>query len=189
LEDVWRGLNELPGVFGPLFKIILLTGQRRGEVAGMTWEEVKSLTPDDAVWELPRQRTKNGQAHFVPLTPAVQAVLTRLPRAGSLVFSTTDKTAVSGFSKAKKQLDGLINDRLREQGFPPLPAWTLHDLRRTMVTVMNERLGVAPHVVEAVVNHVSGPAKRGVAGVYNRALYLNDRRDALLRWAAYLERH
>ena len=55
-----------------------------------------------------------------------------------------------------------------------------------MVTIMNERLAIPPHVVEAVVNHVSGPAKRGVAGVYNRALYLNDRRDALSRWAAYV---
>ena len=64
--------------------------------------------------------------------------------------------------------------------------WTLHDLRRTMVTIMNEHLQIAPHVVEAVVNHVSGEAKRGVAGIYNRALYLQERRDALERWARYI---
>ena len=64
--------------------------------------------------------------------------------------------------------------------------WTLHDLRRTMVTVMNERLDVAPHVVEAVVNHISGVAKSGVAGVYNRALYLEGRRAALIKWVEYL---
>ena len=73
-----------------------------------------------------------------------------------------------------------------ELGLPALPSWTLHDLRRSMVTVMNERLGIAPHVVEAVVNHVSGPAKRGVAGVYNRAIYLDDRRRALEAWADFV---
>jgi hypothetical protein len=66
--------------------------------------------------------------------------------------------------------------------------WTLHDLRRTMVTAMNERLGIAPHVVEAVVNHMSGAAKRGVAGVYNRAIYLKDRQEALIAWAEFVSR-
>ena len=67
-----------------------------------------------------------------------------------------------------------------------MPLWTLHDLRRTMVTVMNEKLGFAPHVVEAVVNHMSGLAKAGVAGVYNRALYFEERRRALQNWADYV---
>ena len=76
---------------------------------------------------------------------------------------------MSGFSKAKRLLDARIAVLRSEEGLPPLPSWTLHDLRRTMVTVMNERLGIQPHVVEAVVNHINGHAKRGVAGVYNRA--------------------
>src|SRR3954451_18088603 len=95
-------------------------------------------------------------------------------------------TALSGFSKAKRQWDERIAERRAEARLPPLPAWTLHDLRRTMVTIMNERLGVAPHVVEAVVNHTSGAAKRGVAGVYNRALYLRERQKALKLWAKHV---
>jgi hypothetical protein len=67
-----------------------------------------------------------------------------------------------------------------------MPDWTLHDLRRTMVTMMNERLGIAPHIVEACVNHVSGSAKAGVAGVYSKALYINERRHALERWANWI---
>lgn len=104
----------------------------------------------------------------------------------AFVFTTTSSTAVSGFSKAKTRLDSRLTNECTTDGLP-MQSWTLHDLRRTMVTVMNERLNVQPHVVEAVVNHTSGMAKRGVAGVYNRALYLNDRRDALLAWADYID--
>src|SRR5215218_8807623 len=102
------------------------------------------------------------------------------------VCAFTSKTALSGFSKAKRQWDDRITDLQCEAGLSALPSWTLHDLRRTMVTVMNEQLGMAPHVVEAVVNHTSGVAKRGVAGVYNRALYLCERRKALKRWAEHV---
>jgi hypothetical protein len=100
------------------------------------------------------------------------------------VFTST--AALSGFSKAKRQWDERIAEQRAEAGLPPLPAWTLHDLRRTMVTVMNEQLGVAPHVVEAVVNHTSGAAKRGVAGVYNRALYAAEKRQAQDLWAEHV---
>jgi hypothetical protein len=100
---------------------------------------------------------------------------------GSFIFSTNGRTAVSGFGKAKARID----QRLASEGLES-NAWTLHDLRRTMVTVMNEELRIAPHVVEAVVNHVSGSAKRGVAGVYNKALYIDERRMALNGWASWL---
>src|SRR5919107_1464906 len=110
-------------------------------------------------------------------------ILAAQPRTGGIVFSTTGTTAVSGFSNAKRQLDEIVGTVRHQAGHPPLSAWTLHDFRRTMVTIMNEGLGIAPHVVEATVNHVSGPAKRGVAGVYNRALYLEDRRRALTSWS------
>jgi hypothetical protein len=93
---------------------------------------------------------------------------------------------VSGFGKVKARLDERINKLRKAGGLPSMPAWTLHDLRRTMVTMMNEQLGIPPHVVEAVVNHISGLAKAGVAGVYNRALYLEDRRTALTKWADFL---
>jgi integrase len=99
------------------------------------------------------------------------------------VLSTTSTTALSGLSKAKRQLDERIAELRAAAGMTPLPSWTLHDLRRTMVTIMNEQLGIAPHVVEAVVNHTSGALKWGDAGVYNRALYLYERRKALKLWA------
>ena len=86
----------------------------------------------------------------------------------------------------KARLDARIDAFRHDDGLQPMAPWTLHDLRRTMVTVMNEKLGVSPHIVEAVVNHVSGPAKAGVAGVYNRALYLEDRRQTLNSWQDWL---
>ncbi|WP_048710734.1 tyrosine-type recombinase/integrase [Microvirga massiliensis] len=188
LAWLWCTLNGYPGLFGGLFKVLLLTGQRRSEVAGMRWDELRSLNTSEAVWHLPPERTKNAQSHLVPLAPAVRTILQMLPRTGPLVFSTTSKTAVSGFSKAKRQLDLRIAQLRSDEHLASLLPWTLHDLRRTMVTTMNERLSVPPHVVEAVVNHISGPAKRGVAGVYNRAIYLNERRNALNHWADYVTR-
>lgn len=186
LAWIWNALVEFSRPFGPLFQVLLLTGQRRGEVAGLRWEELRGLHTSSAFWDLPAARTKNGQPHLVPLAPAVQDIVLEQPRVSAFVFTTTSSTAVSGFSKAKTRLDSRLTNECTTDGLP-MQSWTLHDLRRTMVTVMNERLNVQPHVVEAVVNHTSGMAKRGVAGVYNRALYLNDRRDALLAWADYID--
>src|SRR4051794_5442338 len=92
LKWIWTALDGFPGVFGPMFKVLLLTGQRRGEVAGMRWDEVRNLGTDEAVWDLPATRTKNGQPHLVPLAPEVQAILIGLSRTGELVFSTTSTT-------------------------------------------------------------------------------------------------
>lgn len=187
LPHVWAAFNHEAGLFGPLFKILLLTGQRRSEVAGMRWDELFDLDSTNAVWKIPGSRTKNHREHFVPLGLEAIAILHGLPRTGPFVFSSTGRTPISGFSKAKARVDEHVVSASRsEAGSPPVLPWVLHDLRRTMVTQMNERLGVAPHIVEAVVNHVSGTAKAGVAGVYNRALYLDQRRIALGKWAAFL---
>ena len=162
-------------------KLLLLTGQRRGEVAGMTWGE---LDLDKAVWSMPASRTKNGLPHDVPLSQQAVALLRSVPRRDgrALLFGRAGGP-FSGWSKSKERLDARITRQRAElrlgrplaTGESPHPddalaPWTLHDLRRTVVTGMNE-LGIAPHVVEAVVNHVSGRAKAGVAGVYNRAVY------------------
>jgi len=177
---VWLAFEAEGGLFGPLFKLLLLTGQRRGEIAGMRWTEI-SEGGAGGLWEVPGERTKNHRNHLVPLSPCARQILDHVARTGPLVFSTTSTTPVSGFGKAKAR----INQWISEQELTVSP-WTLHDLRRTMVTVMNEHLQIAPHVVEAVVNHVSGEAKRGVAGVYNRALYLQERQEALNKWADYI---
>jgi integrase len=185
LRYLLRALQAEPSIFAPLFHVLLLTGQRRGEVAGMRWSELKEIDSDDVLWEIPGQRTKNKQSHLVPIVPAVRDLLGNVPRIGDLVFTTTGETPVSGFGKAKARLESRINEIRAADGLEPMLPWTLHDLRRTMVTIMNEKLGVAPHVVEAVVNHMSGLAKAGVAGVYNRALYLEERRWVLNAWQAY----
>jgi integrase len=152
----------------------------------MLWSELHDLEGGGAHWQIPGQRTKNKQSHLIPLSPVVRYLILTLPRVGDLVFTTTGKTPVSGFGKVKARIDSRVNDLRRRDGLEPISPWTFHDLRRTMVTTMNEKLGIAPHVVEAVVNHMSGLAKAGVAGVYNRALYLRERTTALQSWAEYV---
>lgn len=185
---VWQAFEAVGDSFRDLFKLLLLTGQRRSEVGGMRFAELANLDSDRPTWEIPSDRTKNGRPHLVPLAPQATAIINTRPVIGDngYLFTTTGKTALSGFSKAKERVDVWIASRRVEAGLPPLPEWTLHDLRRTVVTMMNERLGIPPHVVEACVNHISGGAKAGVAGVYNKALYLTERREAMTAWAAFL---
>jgi integrase len=180
---VWAALEAESNLFGPLFKVLLLTGQRRGEVAGMRWGELRELHTDAAAyWELPGTRTKNHQAHIVPLSREASEIIRSMPVTSEYVFSATGRSPVSGFGKAKARIDAWI-----EHNRQPIPQWSLHDLRRTMVTMMNEHLRIQPHVVEALVNHVSGSAKRGIAGVYNRALYIDERRSAMKAWAEFMD--
>jgi integrase len=188
LRYLLRALDYEQSLFGPLIWLLLLTGQRRAEVAGMLWSELQDFGSDSPLWEIPGHRTKNKHAHLVPLSPTVCRLLSTLPRVGDLVFTTTGDTPMSGFGKVKARLDARIDALRNAENLKPMAPWTLHDLRRTMVTVMNEKLGVSPHVVEAVVNHMSGLAKAGVAGVYNRALYLEDRRQALNSWQDWIAR-
>jgi integrase len=186
LHCVLRAIDVERSIFAPVIRILILTGQRRAEVAGMLWSELRDLDSDNALWEIPGHRTKNKHSHLVPLSPAIRDLLLGLPRVGNLVFTTTGETPVSGFGKVKARLDARIDSMRKSDNLKTLSPWTFHDLRRTMVTVMNEKLGVTPHVVEAVVNHMGGLAKAGVAGVYNRALYLEDRRRALNAWHDWL---
>jgi len=155
-------------------RLLLLTGQRREEVGGMRSSEIDL---DKAMWALPGERTKNGLPHLVPLSRQAVELITAQPRhkGRDFVFGEGEGP-FSGWSRSKKRLD-------RRCG---VEAWTLHDLRRSVSTAMNDELGIAPHVVEAVINHVSGEAKRGVAGTYNRAQYLKERTLALQAWADHL---
>lgn len=176
-------------LFGPIVRVLLLTGQRRDEVGGLRWSEVDI---DGALWTLPAARAKNHREHLIPLAAPVLAILAErraeqraMRMETDLVFTSgirraeaPDQTPApfSGWSRSKARLDG------RAQLAEP---WTLHDLRRTCVTRLGEDLRIPPHIVEALVNHVSG-ARSGVAGTYNRALYLDERRAALEAWARYL---
>ena len=177
----WQASATMEYPFGPLYRVLLLTGQRLREVAEMTWKEVQGER-----WFLPAARSKNGDEHTVPLSPEVVAILNDLPRVGLFAFSTTGISPISGFTRAKARLDRLMVEaasRGLPAGSDPLeiPAFTIHDLRRTAATGM-AGLRFPPHVVEAVLNHRSG-SRRGVAGVYNRFDYAEEKRHALESWA------
>jgi integrase len=187
LRWLWQACGEAGWPFGPLAKLLLLTAQRRDEVAGMEWSEIDL---GKRVWTIPRHKTKNDRVHEVQLSDAVIDILRSLPRIGDgLVFTTTGETAVSGFSKSKRRLDAAMLKTKREElgarNGDAIPGWTLHDLRRTAATGM-ARLNFPPHVVDKVLNHVSGTI-RGVAAVYNRFAYLDERRAALEAWGRYTD--
>jgi integrase len=178
----WKACAGM-GPFEAALKVLLLTGQRRDEVAGMLWDEVR----EHGEWHLPKERVKNKRAHVVPLPPAALAlIIEREPRTVPNVFTTTKTTAISGWSKAKRRLDAEMLKLARaDKGKTfELKPWVIHDLRRTAVTGMAE-LGIRPEVIEQVVNHVSG-SRGGVAGIYNRSALLPERREALERWETHV---
>lgn len=160
---------------------MLLTGQRLNEVLGMTDSELQG-----DIWQLPAARTKNKRAHTVPLSEAVQGVLSGaecVKSKAGLIFTTTGETPVSGHYKARNRLMRIMAEIARtETGAPvEIPHWTFHDLRRTAATGM-ARLGIPVRVTEAVLNHVSGTAA-GIVSVYQRHDYADEKRTALEAWA------
>ncbi|MFM9941223.1 MAG: tyrosine-type recombinase/integrase [Hyphomicrobiaceae bacterium] len=170
LKTIWTNAITVGYAFGPIVQILMLTAQRRGEVAAMQWSDIDTTK---AVWTIPAERTKNGKPHAVPLSPSALALLATIPRMTSpFVFPARGKPnqPYSGYSKGKRELDAAAD----------LHDWTLHDIRRTAATGM-ARLGIAPHVVERVLNHVSGTFS-GVAGIYNRFRYEDEMRAALIAW-------
>jgi integrase len=176
---IWRHARD--GDYGAIVRLLILTGQRREEVGGMHWSEIDL---DKGLWALESERTKNRKRHDVPLSDLATAIVEGLPRRGErdLLFGLRDGP-FKGWARAKGALDGRLETALRDKRGDKavLVPWRLHDIRRTVATRMAE-LGVLPHVVEAVLNHISGH-KAGVAGVYNRASYAGEKRAALTLWA------
>jgi integrase len=175
LVAVWRAAEATKGPFGRLIQFLVLTGQRREEVSGLSWPE---LSEDRLTWTIPRSRAKNGKAHLVPLSEMAQLLLPVMPpdadRRTELVFLGRRKTPFSGWSKCKAQLDqdsGVTNRRI-------------HDLRRTLATGL-QRLGTRLEVTEAVLNHVSG-SRAGIVGIYQRHDWADEKRAALNAWAEHL---
>jgi integrase len=184
IKLVWQASAKLGGPFGAMVQLLLLTGQRRDEVARMERAELAA----DGLWSMPGTRVKNRRPHAVPLPDTALKIVRSMPVMDGcrFVFSTNTRSPISGFSKGKAQLDAQML-ALAQQANPAavLTPWRLHDLRRTFVTGAVE-IGIQPHVVEAVVNHVSGH-KGGVAGTYNRSELLPERRAALQRWATHVQ--
>jgi integrase len=186
-----RALERLEWPWAPIITLALLTGQRRGECAGVRWQD---LDLDARVWTLPSERTKAGRVHDVPLTEELVQLIEKLPRfeRSAFVFPAagSNYTAASGFSKAKARLDRLMVAELAKMsamdGKPHAFAdWRVHDLRRTCATVL-QRLNVQPHVVSALLNHSPGQTISTVTQVYARHRYSDERRAALEAWGNYL---
>ncbi|WP_233712965.1 tyrosine-type recombinase/integrase [Amaricoccus solimangrovi] len=177
----WQACEAEGFPWGPLGKLLLLTGQRLGEVTQMTEGEIRG-----DVWHLPAARTKNARAHDVPLSEASRAVLAGVERIKSragLIFTTTGETPISGFHRGRNHLaEAMAEIAAKERGEPvEIPRWTFHDLRRTAATGM-ARLGIPVRVTEAVLNHVSGTGG-GIVAVYQRHDYADEKRAALNAWA------
>ena len=166
LTQVLRALSDDP--FSEIIRVLILTGQRRSEVGGLQWSEV-DLERNSIVFN--PDRVKNGRSHELPISHQVRSVLERQPRKNEWVWGCQ----WSSWSEPKAKLDKRLNG---------MPEWRLHDLRRTAATMMAE-LGILPHIIEAILNHVSGH-RAGVAGIYNRAKYQADMRDALERWGEHV---
>jgi integrase len=201
----WLACGKIGYPFGPLAKSLLLTATRREEAAALRRSE---LSADGKLWILEAHRPKNSRRHEIPLSPPAQAVLDAapkiavekdekdMPRHGKVrdfVFSTTGRTPVSGFGRAKKRIDASMLSIARKEavdrGDDPadvtLQPWTFHDLRRTAASGM-ARLGVALPVIERCLNHVSG-SFGGVVGIYQRHTYADEMRVAFEIWGAHVE--
>ncbi len=209
LVAVWQAAEEMAYPFGPLVQLLFLTAQRRDEVASALRADID---PKAGIWTLAREQTKSDRRHEVPLSTLAQSIFEGLPDRGELYFramSVRRKTNaagakkeaprhISGWSAFKRTLDKKALEALQEaedeaakqerrhSKTVTLPTFTLHDIRRTVASGM-ARLGIAPHVVERLLNHSTGTI-RGVAAVYNRHSYAPEMRHAVDLWAAHITR-
>ncbi|MBD3775458.1 MAG: site-specific integrase, partial [Rhodobacteraceae bacterium] len=182
LGRIWRHSFSTHRCFGPIVRLLILTGQRREEVASLSWDE---LDRDEQLWSLPGTRAKNGEPNRVPLNRLAVELLDAVaggsawPRQGK-VFPTSSGGGFTGYGKGKKKLDR----SLAEDGGDPVAPWRLHDLRRTLATGF-QRLGVRFEVTEAVLNHMGG-SRSGVAGIYQRHDWKEEKREAMDLWNEYI---
>ena len=185
IRVIWPILGQ-SGTFGAFVKMLLLSAQRRDEVAHMSGKEIGK----DGIWEIPAERYKTKRPNFVPLSKAALAVIEAQPKLDDCdyLFPSRANTPYSGFGKSKAKLDKAAFAAMKKQAkngakVDPIPNWTLHDLRRTAKTLM-ARAGVRPNISERVLGHVIA----GVEGTYDRHSYANEKRDALEKLAVIVER-
>ena len=174
LKLIWNTLGA--DDYSTVVRLLMLTGQRADEIAALRWPEIV----DDEI-RLPATRTKNGRSHIIPIVPAMRTILDKRERRedDEFVFGRRKGRPFRGWGECKAALD----KRIKDSG-AKLEHWTHHDLRRTMATRLAES-GTSPHIIEAILNHVSGH-KAGVAGIYNRASYEPQKRIALQKWADHV---
>ena len=183
LRGIWAALRD--DAYSDIVRLLILTGARREEIGALRWSEINL---DHGLIMLPPERTKNHRAHEILLSPPAVANLQARPRLtwpdGSpcdLVFGRGQR-GFSSWVGSKADLDGRIAKARRDAA--PMPGWTLHDFRRLLSTTMHERLGIAPHVVEAILGHVGHQA--GTAGRYNLATYRSEKAAAAAMWAEHV---
>ena len=184
IKILWMATEKLESPWRQFVRLLFLTGQRRGEIAGLMHEEIDYK---EALICLDAQRTKNGQSHRVPLGDLARQEIASSIEWGPYIFTTNGQAPISALSQLKRKLDGLmaeINERSSDKCV--IENWTWHDLRRSFATEM-AKLGIAPHVVEALLNHRSGTI-RGVARIYNRHDYLAEARSAIQKWEALVKK-
>jgi integrase len=178
----WNAAEAMKYPFGPALQLLLLTGARRHEVMKMTRGEVDL---DKREWTLPAGRSKNDNEHIIHLSDAAVAILQALPKVtgkAGYLFSTTGKTPVSGYSKAKVHIDKHIAKAIGED--EAMKPWTFHDLRKSCATGMGD-LGIPIHVIEAALNHLSG-TRGGLVGTYQHQQYVDERREAFQKWGEHV---
>jgi integrase len=183
LVEIWHASGD--SAYGRVLRLLMLSGSRREEIAGLSWGEIDLKA---GLITLPGERTKNGYPHEIAITPPIRTILEAQRRAcngngRTLVFGRGEG-GFQDFSGSKEELDQRITKAREARGLGPMENWVPHDFRRAFSTTMHETLGIAPHVVEACLGHVTH--KSGVAGVYNKSLYRDDKRAALERWNAML---
>ena len=173
LVAIWAATADASD-YSAVVRLLMLSGQRASEIAGLKWSEIVG---DTIV--LPPERTKNGKKHVIPITEPMRVILEGRPRreGRDLIFGRRWNRPLTGWGPLKAKLDQRLGSAVT--------GWVHHDLRRTVVTRMAGKLRVMPHIIEAVVNHVGGH-KAGVAGVYNRADYPEQTRQALTAWGDHL---
>jgi integrase len=174
LVAVWRAAERYDGNFGTIVRLLILTGMRRGECAAIqtSWIQNNTLT-------IPKEVTKNGREHQFPIGALATTALNSSQTENGLLFPARvngNTQPFSGFSQSKKNFDKLLNTA----------PWTLHDLQRTFATNL-ARLGVAPHIIERLINHVTGTIN-GVAAIYNRANYMSEMRDAVTKYEDWFKK-
>jgi len=170
LKQVWAALPDSD--YGAIVKLLVLTRQRATEISDLQWSEIDH---ERGLISLPPSRTKNRRRHVLPMSDMVRTIVeARAQNGRDHVFGVGQQRGFSGWSRAKNNLDEGVK----------IPSWRVHDIRRSVATQMAE-IGIQPHIIEAVLNHVSGH-KSGVAGIYNRAAYESEKTTALNRWAAHV---
>jgi integrase len=171
LRLIWKATGDADQ-YGAIVRLLMLTACRREEIGALRWSEVDF---DQAIISLPSARTKNARPFDLPLSTTALGILKRQPHREGFLDFLFGRAGFTGWTQAKAALDRRIK----------VEPWRLHDLRRSASTMMHERLGVAPHIVEASLNHVSGH-QGGVAGTYNKSVYANEKRRAFDLWAEHV---